>query len=125
MEIIDKKKRICMFTGLIGKSMGYFSSVVQEISEHIAAFIVCPSAQVCWWLRHRRCITVDINNLIRHCFTLSQQQKVTLSKYFKDFGHAMVDRTDGDNIIHTLTSEGIYDLTLGSSKREQRSLVST
>ncbi len=77
MEINDKKVWICVSTGLKDMSMGYFSIVVQEISKHIAAFIACPGAQVYWGLRHRGCITTDINNLIRHCFTLSQQQKVS------------------------------------------------
>jgi hypothetical protein len=112
-----------MFTGLNGRAMDYFSSMVQEISKHVAAFIACPGAQVYWWLRHRGCITADINNLIRHCFTLSQQQKVTSSKYLTDSGHAVVDRTDGDNIIHATTSAGIYDLTLGLSDKERRLLV--
>jgi hypothetical protein len=71
MEINDKKVWICMSTGSNGMSMGFFSSVVQEISEHIAAFIACPGTQVYWWIRHCGCITANINNLIRHCFTLS------------------------------------------------------
>ncbi len=123
MEINNKKVWIYLSTGSNGMSTGYFSSVVQEISEHVAAFIACPGAQVYWWLRRRGCITADINNLIWHCFTLSQQQKVTSSKYLKDLGHAVVDRTDGDNIIHASTSEGIYDLTLGLSDKEHWSLV--
>ncbi len=123
MEINDKKVWICMSTGSNGRTTGYFSSVVQEISKHVAAFIACPGAQIYWWLRRRGCITADINNLIRHCFTLSQQQKVMLSKYLKDLGHAVVERTDGDNIIHTTTSAGIYDLTLGLSNKEWQSLV--
>jgi hypothetical protein len=123
MEINDKKVRICMSTGSNGMSTGYFSSMVQEISKHVAAFIACLGAQVYWWLRHCRCITAGIIILIRHCFTLSQQQKVTSSKYLKEFGHTVVDRADGDNIIHASTLEG--DLTLGLSDREQRSLIAT
>ncbi len=123
MEINNKKVWICLSTGLNGMSTGYFYSLVQEISEHVAAFIACPSAQVYWWLRHRERIMVDINNLIRHCFTLSQLQEVTSSKYLKDLGHAVVDRTDGDDIIHASTSESIYDLTLGLSDKERWSLV--
>jgi hypothetical protein len=125
MEINNKKVWICMSTGSNSMSTGYFRSVEQKISEHIAAFIECPGAQVYWWLRRCGCITADINNLIRHCFILFQQQKVTSSKYLKDFGHRVVDRTDGDDIIHASTSEGIYDLTLGLSDREWRSLVAT
>jgi hypothetical protein len=118
MEINDNKVWICSSTGLNGMSTGYFFSVVQEISKHVAAFIACPGAQVYWWLRHRGCITADINNLIQHCFTLSQQQKVTSSKYLKDLGHTVVDRTDGDDIIHASTSEGIYNLSLSLSDKE-------
>ncbi len=123
MEINNKKVWICLSTGLNGMSTGYFSSVVQEISEHVAAFIACLGAQVYWWLRRQGCVTTDVNNLIRHCFSLSQQQKVTSSKYLKDLGHAVADRTDGDNIIQATTSEGLYDLTLGLSYKERRSLV--
>jgi hypothetical protein len=123
MEIHNKKVWICVSTGSNGRTTGYFSSVVQEISMHVAAFIACPGAQVYWWLRHRGCITADVNNLIRHCFTLSQQQKVTLFKYLKDLGHTVVERTDGDDIIYATTSAGIYNLTLGVSDRERRLLV--
>ena len=66
---------------------------------------------------------MDINNLIRHCFTLSQQQKVTSSKYLKGLGLAVVERTDGDDFIHASTSEGIYDLTLGLSDKEHWLLI--
>jgi len=123
MEIRGHKIWICISTGLNGMSTGYFSSVVQDISEHVAAFIACPGAQVYWWLRRRGCLSEDINRLIRHCFTLSQQQKVTASKYLKNLGHAVVDRTDGDDIIQASSSAGIFDLTLGLSDKERRSLV--
>ena len=124
MEIDGHKVWICVSTGLNGVTTGYFSSAVQKISEHVEAFIACPGAQVYWWLCCRGCRTEDINCLIRHCFTLSQQQKVTTSKYLKDLGHAVVVRTNGDNIIQALSSEGIYDLTLGLSNKERWSLVS-
>ena len=124
MEINGQKVWICLSTGLNGMTTGYFSSVVQEISEHVESFIACPGAQVYWWLRRRGCLTEDINRLIRHCFTLSQQQKVTASKYLKDLGHAVVERNDGDDIIQASSSEGIYDLTLGLSDKERRSLAS-
>jgi hypothetical protein len=123
MEKNEKKVWICVSTGSNGRTTGYFSSVVQEISKHVAAFIACPGAQVYWWLRHCGCIIADVNNLIRHCFTLSKQQKVTSSKYLKDLGHAVVERTDGDDIIYATTSVGIYNLTLGLSDEERRLLV--
>jgi hypothetical protein len=119
----QQKGTICVSTGLNGMSLGYFFSVVQEISKHVAAFIACPGAQVYWWLRRRGCITADVNKLIRHCFTLSQQQKVSSSKYLKELGHMMVDRTDENDIIQASNLEGIYDLSLGLLDKERRSLV--
>jgi hypothetical protein len=61
--------------------------------------------------------------MIRHCFTLAQQQKVSSSKYLKDLGHAVVDTTDGDDIIQASNLEGIFDLSLGLSDKERWSLL--
>ncbi len=44
-------------------------------------------------------------------------------KYIKDEGHAVIDRTDADNIINTATTKGIYNLTLGQSDKERMMLV--
>ena len=124
MEIQGNKVWICLSTGLNGMTTGYFLSVVQKILEHVEAIVACLGAQVYWWLCCRGCLTEDINRLIRHCFTLSQQQKVTASKYLKDLGHAVVERTDGDDIIQASSSEGVYDPTLGLSDKKRRLLVS-
>jgi hypothetical protein len=123
MEINEKKVWICLSTGTNGMSTGCFSSVVEDIKEHMAAFVLCPGVQVYWWLRRRGCVTEDINRMIRHCFTLSQQQKVTQSKYLKDLGHAAIDQSDVDDIINAATTQGIYDLTLGLSDKERRAMV--
>jgi hypothetical protein len=125
MKINQKKVWICLSTGTNGISTGYFSSVVEEIKEHVAAFVLCPGAQVYWWLCRRGCITEDVNRMIRHCFSLSQQQKVTQSKYLKDLGHAAVDQSDADNVINAATTQGIYDLTLGLSDKERQVMVAS
>jgi hypothetical protein len=54
---------------------------------------------------------------------LSQQQKVTKSKYLKDLGHAAVDQSNADDIINAAMTQGIYDLTLGLSDKERQVLV--
>jgi hypothetical protein len=61
MEINKKKVWICLSTGSNGMSTGYFLSIVEDIKEHVAAFVLCPGAQVYWWLRRRGCVTEDIN----------------------------------------------------------------
>ncbi len=50
MELNGKKVWICLLMGTNGMTTGYFSSVVEEIKEHVAAFVLCPAAQVYWWL---------------------------------------------------------------------------
>jgi hypothetical protein len=122
VEINEKKVWICLSTGTNGISIGYFSSVVEEIKEHVAALVLCPGAQVYWRLRRRGCVTEDVDRMIRHCFSLTQQQKVTESKYLKDLGHAAVDQSDAD-IINAAMTQGIYDLTLGLSDKERRVMV--
>ena len=48
MELNNKKVWICVSTESKGMTTGYFFSVVQELSEHVAALITCPGAQVYW-----------------------------------------------------------------------------
>ncbi len=90
--------------GANGMTTGYFSSVVMVIKDHISAFVLCPAAQVYWCMHRRGCLTEDMNRLIRHCFTLSQQQKVTKSKYIKDAGLAVINKIDANDIINTATT---------------------
>ncbi len=54
---------------------------------------------------------------------MSQQKKVTKSKYLKDLGHAEVDQSNADNIINAAMTQGINDLTLGLSDKERHVLV--
>ncbi len=118
MMINEHKVWTCLYMGTSGMTTGYFSSIVPAIRDHVATFVLCPAAQVYWWLSCRECLTEDVNHLIRHCFTLSQQQRVTKSKYLKDLGHAVIDQLDADNIIRAAATQGIYDLTLGLSDKE-------
>ncbi len=123
MEINKKKVWICLLTGTNRMSTGYFLTVVEDIKEHVAAFVLCPGVQVYWWLCRRGCVMEDVNKMIRHCFTLLQQQKVAQSKYLRDLGCAAIDQSDADNIINAATTQGIYHLTLGLSDKERCAVV--
>ena len=79
MKTADKKVWLCVTRESNGIHTGYFSSVVEEIKAYVAAFIRCPAAQVYYWLKRKGCIGDDVNRLIRKCFTVEQQQKVTKS----------------------------------------------
>ena len=61
--------------------------------------------------------------MVRHCFTLDQQQKITKSKYITDKGYGVLDESNSDDIINTAAEEGIFDTTLGLSERERRSAI--
>jgi len=61
--------------------------------------------------------------MVRHCFTLDQQQKITKSKYIPNKGYAVLDEFNSDNIINAVEEEGIFDTTLGLSERERRSAI--
>ncbi len=61
--------------------------------------------------------------MVRHCFTLDQQQKITKSKYITDKGYAVLDESNSDNIINAAAEEGIFDTTLRLSERERRSAI--
>jgi hypothetical protein len=124
MMMINKHKVwTCLSMGMNGMTTGYFSSIIPAVRDHVAALVLCPAAQVYWWLCRRGCLTEDVNRLIRHCFTLSQQQRVTKSKYVKDLGNAVIDQSDADDIINMAITQGIYDLTLGLSDKERWTMV--
>jgi hypothetical protein len=61
--------------------------------------------------------------MVRHCFTLDQQQKITKSKYIPNKGYAVLDESDSNNIINAVAEEGIFDTTLGLLEREHRSAI--
>jgi hypothetical protein len=123
MEVNSRKVWICLAKGSNRNYTGYFSSVVESINDCVKNFVACPGAQVYWWLRRRGCLAEDVNWMVRHCFTLDQQQKITKSKYIPDKGYAVLDEFDSDDIINAAAEEGIFDTTLGLSERERRSAI--
>jgi len=89
MEVKSRKVWICLAKGSNGKYTGYVSSMVESINDHVKNSVACPGAQVYWWLRRRGCLAEDVNRMVRHCFTLDQQQKISKSKYIPDKGYAV------------------------------------
>jgi len=55
--------------------------------------------------------------MVRHCFTLDQQQNIT------DKGYAVLDESNSDDIINAAAEEGIFDTTLGLPEKERRSVI--
>jgi hypothetical protein len=94
MEVDGRKVWICMARESNRKYTGYFSSIVESINAHVMNFVACLGAQVYWWLRQRGCLVEDVNQMVRHCFTLDQQQKITKTKYVSKKGYAVLDKKD-------------------------------
>jgi hypothetical protein len=63
--------------------------------------------------------------MVRHCFTLNQQQKITKSKYVSAKGYAVLDEANSDDIINAVVGEGIYDTMLGLSDKECRMAIAS
>jgi hypothetical protein len=63
--------------------------------------------------------------MVRHCFTLDQQQTITKSKYVSAKGYAVLDKANSDNIINAVAGEGIYNTMLGLSDKEHRMAISS
>jgi hypothetical protein len=63
--------------------------------------------------------------MVRHCFMLNQQQKITKSKYVSAKGYAVLDKANSEDIINAVTGEGIYDTTLGLSDIECRMTIAS
>jgi hypothetical protein len=120
MEIAGKKVWLCVTGESNGIHTGYFSSVVEEIKSHVAAFVRCPAAQVYYWLKRKGCIGEDVNCLIQKCFMVEQQQRVTKSKYIKDREVAVMKENNEDDIINAANKTGLFDMSLGLSDKEQR-----
>ena len=120
MEITDKKVWLCVTRESNGIFTGHFSSVVEEIKTYVAAFVRCPAAQVYYWLKRKGCIGDDINRLIRKCFTVEQQQKVTKSRYIKAKGIAVLNENEENDIINAANKTGLFNMSLGLSDKEQR-----
>jgi hypothetical protein len=123
MKIEGKKVWLCVNLESNGIYTGYFSSVVEEIKAYVPAFIRCPAAQVYYWVKRKGCLGKDVNRLIRKCFTVEQQQKVTNSKYIKEKGFAIVKDSNKDDIINAANNSGLFDLSLGLSDKEQRNRI--
>ncbi len=124
MEIEGKKVWLCVNLEKSNRIYtGYFSSMVEEIKAYVAAFIRCPPSQVYHWLKCKGCLGEDVNRLIRKCFTVEQQQKVTKSKYIKEKGFAIVKDSNKDNIINVANNSGLFDLSLGLLDKEQRDRI--
>lgn len=95
-----------------------FLSVVEEVKTHVAAFIRFPVAKIYYWLKCKGYLGEDISCLIRKCFTVDQQQKVTKSMYIKEKGFAVMKDSDENDIINAANNSGLFDMSLGLLEKE-------
>ncbi len=91
--------------------------MVDEIKTYVVAFIRCPATQVYSWPKRKGCFGEDVNHLIRKCFTVDQQQKVTKSKYIKEKGFAVMKDSNEKDIINAASNSWLFDMSLGLSER--------
>jgi hypothetical protein len=109
----------------MGVTQNIFSSIMELINVHVTNFVACLGAQVYWWLRCRGCMAEDVNQMIRHCFMLDQQQKVTNSKYIFNKWFAILYEADLVDVINAVAGADIYNTMLGLSDKDQRTAATS
>ena len=119
----DKKKNLftCVVEGYNGSVCGFFSSVDQEIKERIPLIRTTIASQLYYFLIKRGCTGESIKRMFRKVFTIDQNKSITLSKYNKETGLAVVAAEEGDDIIRAAELVGI-DTSLGltAAQRKER-----
>ena len=119
----DKKKNLftCVVEGYNGSVCGFFSSVDPEIKERIPLIRTTIAPQLFYFLIKRGCTGESIKRMFRKVFTIDQNKSITLSKFNKKTGLAVVAAEEGDDIIRAAELVGI-DTSLGltAAQRKER-----
>jgi len=119
----DKKKNLftCVVEGYNGSVCGFFSSVDPDIKERIPLIRSTIAPQLYYFLIKRGCTGESIKRMFRKVFTIEQNKSITLSKFNKETGLAVVAAEEGDDIIRAAELVGI-DTSLGltAAQRKER-----
>ena len=119
----DKKKNLftCVVEGYNGSVCGFFSSVDPDIKERIPLIRSTIAPQLYYFLIKRGCTGESIKRMFRKVFTIEQNKSITLSRFNKATGLAVVTAEEGDDIIRAAELVGI-DTSLGltAAQRKER-----
>ena len=66
-----------------GGVTGYFSCVLLEIKPYSEQWTQCPSEQIYWFLLWKGCDIDDVRTMIKDCFSIYEQMKMSKSRWSK------------------------------------------
>lgn len=81
MRFKGKLLWLCVLKADNGRYTGYFVSGDAMLTADVQAFLLCPGAQIYWYLLRRGYYKSDVDRLIRNTFNFEQQSLVADTKY--------------------------------------------
>ena len=119
MIVDDRKIWQCISRSTNGRFTGYFDSVEDNICKEVEDVAKSLGAAVFWFLMRKGAVQEDVVKLIKRCFTLTEQQKCTRSRYSTSRGCIVDDLAEKD-IINSVKKSGAFDMTHGLSEKEKK-----
>ena len=100
----------------------YFDSTGEGVNYQVNEMSKCMAAQVFWYLNSKGFDELDIRKLIKGCFDIREQQRVTKSQFHKQKKLAyVIGNTEGEkDIIDTVMKSKEFDLMRGLSDAEKK-----
>lgn len=81
MKFKGKLLWLCVLKADNGRYVGYFSSGDAVLTAYTQAFLLCPAAQVYFYLLKRGYLKADVDRLIRNTFNFEQQSLIAETRY--------------------------------------------
>ena len=106
-----------------GGVTGYFTSMLPEIKSYIGQWTQCPTAQIYWFFLQKGCNYDDASVMIKGCFSIDEQMKLSMLRWIKSLQIVVVDAGVGMDISIMATNNRAYDTNLGLSDKEMQAKV--
>ena len=102
-----------------GSVLAFFSNVIQDIETYVDNWMMCPAANLYWFLIRKGCDEDDVSKMLQICFSPDEVAKINKVSYngplavLKEKYH--LDMTD------VVKNSRLFDMDRGLSKEEKLS----
>ena len=99
--------------------LAYFSNVIKDIETYVDNWMMCPAANINWFLIKKGCDKGDVNRMLAKCFSPDKMVKIGNVSYNGPLvvlkGKVHIDMTE------MVKSSRQFDMDRGLSKEEKLS----
>lgn len=121
MKFKGKMLWLCVLKADNGRYTGYFSSGDAVLTAYVQAFLLCPAAQIYFYLLKRGYYKSDVERLIRNTFNFEQQSLIAETKYNADTRLAYI-KSEKDEFMDIIqasySATSAIDSTAGLSEAQ-------